>query len=920
MISADVGVSTPLELMLFDGATTKGVRVRIRTTAGVLVTSVILTHVGEGLYTGTWLPVATGYFHANYTAYTTGACTVEDLLYTRTTELYKVVDPGGIDPDIYAHAVWDVLLGNFTVPGSFGEAIGIILEHTNPVSISSSVWDEFFADHRIPNTFGDMVQAIWEYCRVHVAELQNPIWGLDMIYSLIQNQTNTIISDVHQVDTKVDALTPLILGVETSLASDIDGNRILLTSMAIQNEFDNLQIIDEIHITNSKVDAVAALVGTLQNNTTARFVVPERLVKPTSGTKAYQFHLRIYDTAGAPKAPDSIPTIRVRRLDTGSNIVLDALMTPDGVKVGSYFYTYTIANSTPEYPALVEVTIVEDGVARYIPSVTEVTEFESDLNAIQAQLSAVDTKVSTTQTQLTSPVYGLAALKTGENDILSAISSESITLGQIKAKTDILPSNIATTTDINDMMILIGAKPDLTEITTVVNAARNTIMGSESKDLTDIYNLWDLSDVMKSNDPRLNFLDATISSRSTLTAHDVWHFGARTLTEYPEISYDSVKAIWDYLCTAANVPGSIGQRISEYLDASVSTRVTATEVMTALDGVAQEASLSGVRTELVNSLNDAKNKINNITVKVLQIKAKTDNLPTSPASETTLTSGVSLIRGDITEMDNRVIQIKANTDRIPSDPATQTAVHAIPTNPVLTTDPRLTNLDARISTRSTLSTADLVDLAHKTDVTSAKNNIISEVNQNQALINALTGIANHTKNDVDSIKLSYATMSALLSAEAAILDAIGHISVDADLDPAEIWAFHTRTLTTDPSEFGPDISNLATKSDVAAISSSHNVVNRMTTTFNPAAGIQEVLVWTERDGERALDVTDCTITIKDSLGVTKWSQSSSTANPDGMFRFINPIVVSSDSNYYIVMTVRVSGVTKITQQAFITIG
>jgi hypothetical protein len=69
---------------------------------------------------------------------------------------------------------------------------------------------------------------------------------------------------------------------------------------------------------------------------------------------------------------------------------------------------------------------------------------------------------------------------------------------------------------------------------------------------------------------------------------------------------------------------------------------------------------------------------------VAAIKAKTDNLPALPAavgSAMTLTGEYDAAK----------------------TAATQTSVNAIPTNPVLATDSRLSNLDAAISTRSTLT-------------------------------------------------------------------------------------------------------------------------------------------------------------------------------------------------------------------------
>jgi hypothetical protein len=73
MIQADVGTNTPLELMLYDGDSTRAVRVTIRRTDGTFVTTVNLSHVGEGLYTGLWSPATIGYYHANYIVYTDGS-------------------------------------------------------------------------------------------------------------------------------------------------------------------------------------------------------------------------------------------------------------------------------------------------------------------------------------------------------------------------------------------------------------------------------------------------------------------------------------------------------------------------------------------------------------------------------------------------------------------------------------------------------------------------------------------------------------------------------------------------------------------------------------------------------------------------------------------------------------------------------
>jgi hypothetical protein len=264
--------------------------------------------------------------------------------------------------------------------------------------------------------------------------------------------------------------------------------------------------------------------------------------------------------------------------------------------------------------------------------------------------------------------------------------------------------------------------------------------------------------------------------------------------------------------------------------------------------------------------------------------------------------------------------IKTKTNNLPIDPAREASVHAIPTNPVLVSDPRLANLDAKISTRSTLTTTNLVPLAKTEDVTAAKDIILDELEGMYQQIGDLSDLGYQIKSHTDRIPIDPATLTALSAAETAILDAIADIAIGGGgSTAADIWSYPTRTITQDPASFGPDISNLATKSDVAA-AAVHHYVNRMTTTFSPEVGQQEVLAWSEKDGMRVTTSSDCTIIISDALGVVKWTQSSSIPNADGVYRFINPIVVSADSNYYIVMSIKTDGEFKVSQQAFITIG
>lgn len=944
MIIADVGANTPLELMLYDGDGTRAVRVWIRQTNGALVTTVDLTHVGEGLYTGLWVPPALGYYHANYIVYLDGTYTTKYLGHCQKTEIYRAQtpsDPGaiaaavweellvdhnttntfgwainqilGYDPSSIAYEVWEQFLVDHLVPGTTGWVLTEILNNTDPANITTNVWDILVDDHRIPDTFGDYIHAIHQYCNAIDDELNDPVWGLDQIYGLVNDRT-TIINDNVLINTaKIDALTPLITSVEGNIISEVEVNRNLLNAMAIQNNLDKAEIIAEIDENEVKIDEAITLIQSLQNNTTARFVVPEKLVKPTTGTKTYQFHLRIYDVTGNPKAPDSTPTIRIRRLDTGVDIVVDDPMTQDGTKIGAYYYNHTISSGTAEYPALVEVTVVEDAVSRYIPSVTEITEYQTDLAAIQAAIAEVNAIVTTNQGHLESSVYGLAALHNDHGDILNEIANQNITLTQIKSKTDLIPNNIATRTDIDDILSVVTVLPVEADIQAIIDFQTQQIRGPDNRNLTQIYDLWDTSDLLKTNDPRLDHLDEDISSRSTLTAQQVWEYGTRTLTEY-HLDPTDIDAIWAYLASQATVSGSIGNIIANYIDAPISSRASIVEVQAALAGVAQEATLIDTRTQILNELALCCAKLDALSTTMLQIKAKTDLIPTDPAREGTLISQTNTIITDLSDVALDVTQIRLKTDLIPPDPARETTVLQIPTNPVLETDARLAYLDTYISTRSTLTVADLNHLATEDDILYTQGVIVGEVQINRNEILANRTILQEVWDDTNRIPADPSTITRLVAAETAILDAIAALST-GDLTAEEVWTYATRTLT----EAFPDISNLATKADVAAIDRP-NYRNRMTTTFNPQTDIQEVLVWSELDGQRKTGTEDCTIIVKDAQGAVKWTASSSVSSADGIFRFTNPIVLSSDANYYIIMSIRVDGEIRVSQQAFLTVG
>lgn len=114
-------------------------------------------------------------------------------------------------------------------------------------------------------------------------------------------------------------------------------------------------------------------------------------------------------------------------------------------------------------------------------------------------------------------------------------------------------------------------------------------------------------------DSRIANLDAAVSSRSTLTAQQVWEYTARTLTSFGTLVSDIASAVWG----------------------------AATRTLSAFGFT-------------VNTASDA-----NVTA----IKAKTDNLPADPASDTQVNTRLSA--SSYTAPDNAsIVAIKAKTDQL----------------------------------------------------------------------------------------------------------------------------------------------------------------------------------------------------------------------------------------------------------------
>jgi len=99
---------------------------------------------------------------------------------------------------------------------------------------------------------------------------------------------------------------------------------------------------------------------------------------------------------------------------------------------------------------------------------------------------------------------------------------------------------------------------------------------------------------------------------------------------------------------------------------------------------------------------------------------------------------------------NRILEVKAKTDNLPSNPATETSVLSIPTNPLLTNDIRLNNLDAAITSRLALSDYTAPDNANINSIKLKTDNLPSDPSS-ASIINSAFDTLNTYVDEIETI-------------------------------------------------------------------------------------------------------------------------------------------------------------------------
>jgi hypothetical protein len=261
-------------------------------------------------------------------------------------------------------------------------------------------------------------------------------------------------------------------------------------------------------ILDGELDSILTAVQGIQNVTRYAMWIPERLIRPDSGSKTYRIWLNIYDTIGNMEAPDSVPTLKVLNDAAVQRLAETPMILED---VGRYYYDYTLTNTSVLEGLNFTVKIIEGALTNYQTRPSEVTEFETDLNEILAEVLTHPTlseiEASTTLAMKAHFVNGSGNITppankgiwdalgsgaksiSGLNDVSAADVKTAIEAdgSKLDAVYDKLPTgNIGDATAASQTTIINYID---TEIASIINAisALQTDLGDPSVDVTTIY-------------------------------------------------------------------------------------------------------------------------------------------------------------------------------------------------------------------------------------------------------------------------------------------------------------------------------------------------------------------------------------------------------------------------------------------------
>ncbi|MEW5745265.1 MAG: BppU family phage baseplate upper protein [Nitrospirota bacterium] len=203
----------------------------------------------------------------------------------------------------------------------------------------------------------------------------------------------------------------------------------------------------------------------------------------------------------------------------------------------------------------------------------------------------------------------------------------------------------------------------------------------------------------------------------------------------------------------ADIMSRLGAPAGASIAADISTKL-ATSGYTAPDNT----SITAIKTQTDKLQFDVSNYVKSVqqgAVDILQTAADkvwSSATRTLTAFSTSLAVSVwNVLESAISTANSIGLKLKTNLDTTVTSRATQTSVNNIPTNPLLTNDARLDNLDATISSRSTLILADIeasAALLKKTGTSPTNQVAVTADNKVEANATATASISDADKTDI----------------------------------------------------------------------------------------------------------------------------------------------------------------------------
>jgi|LSQX01.2.fsa_nt_gb hypothetical protein len=440
-------------------------------------------------------------------------------------------------------------------------------------------------------------------------------------------------------------------------------------------------------------------------------------------------------------------------------------------------------------------------------------------------------------------------------------------------------SAFLTATENNGQFLTLGGKSSTSGCIIIPTSWTNELSGLLLSPMQASINAIPTTPLL-SNDVRLLNLDEKISSRSTLTAAQVWANSTRTLSSFGTLVSDVASAVWgaatrtltaisdsagvttllSRIASALTITGGkvdvndkTGFALTTVERAAIATQVESqiinetdshavlqaivakiAEVNPSLEDLTLAAIASAVRTELTAELARMDAAVSTRLAAsgytapptAVQIRQEIDT------NSTRLDAAIStrLAASAYEAPDNESIEdIKAKTDNLPASPAavgsemtltsaydaaktaaTQTSVSSIPTNPLLTNDARLNNLNATISSR--LASASYTvppsasDIRSEIDTNSTKLDVAvgtrlaaaSYTAPDNADISSIADVVDKLDTMLEADGDAYRYKEAALSETPASTDAPSVVDIRNEMDANSIIASGVAAIPTNP--------------------------------------------------------------------------------------------------------------------------